>query len=52
MAVRGVDWIGVDRSIAVTYTFESVLKAVGDFGSVCGPKVLLVLTRGVAAVWI
>jgi hypothetical protein len=37
MAVTGS---GVERSMAVTYTLESVLKDVGDFGSMAAARVL------------
>lgn len=50
MAVTGVDWTGVDLSMAVTYTLERVLKAVGDLMSVRRPSVLFDLVRLVAAV--
>ena len=43
IAVNGSCWIGVDRSMAVAYTFDNVLKAVGDFGSIIAT--LLDVTR-------
>ena len=53
IAVKGVDCVGVDRSMAVTYTLESVLKVVGDFGSACASADFLVLTcePGIGLVW-
>lgn len=50
IAVTGSAWSGVERSIAVTYTLESVLKAVGDFGltydaNLVERAVMLVATR-------
>lgn len=48
--MTGVDWTGVDLSMAVTYTLESVLNAVGDLISVWRPNVLFDLVRLAAAV--
>lgn len=39
---------GVDLSMAVTYEFESVLKAVGSWGLIC----TLGLAEGLGVVWI
>lgn len=47
----GVDWIGVDLSMAVTYLFESVLKDVGDLGLTFGKALDLVLGPGDDFVW-
>lgn len=41
----GVDWTGVDLSIAVTYIFERVLKDVGELVLTLG-KAFAVLTLG------
>jgi hypothetical protein len=46
MAVTGSGWTGVERSIAVTYTFERVLNEVGDAGSTAAARVLDVRMLG------